>query len=233
MLNDENQPLSDAALLAKWLEGELNSTERQAFEQRCITDTDFAERVAQANQLAGLAQAYTPFPTPEWDKQALLGDMQGEQPNTLLVRIWRWSGWPVSALGSAACALLLVLLQPAVPEHEAIEAMISAQVNQQVSDQMLSYQQQQQEVLMAYAQALQRQQQTTQQELTEYVLASNRAQRKEDFSELLDFIAQQRAADQAFYATQFNELENDIYAIAQYPVQQPSQRNRQPNQPNE
>jgi hypothetical protein len=57
---------------------------------------------------------------------------------------------------------------------------------------------------------MQKQQLQTSTQLTEYLLTSNRQERREDFAELLKFVNQQRYDDQIFYARQLNDLQDEI-----------------------
>jgi len=66
-------------------------------------------------------------------------------------------------------------------------------------------------VLTAFTQSLQEQQLSTSTQLTNYLLASSRQERKEDFGELIKFINEQRSDDQVYFARQLNQLQQEIY----------------------
>ena len=64
-----------------------------------------------------------------------------------------------------------------------------------------------------YADAMAAQQRESSAQLTQYLLASGRQERREDFAEFVKFINQQRDDDQRFMARQLNHLKQEINAM--------------------
>lgn len=124
----------------------------------------------------------------------------------------------------SACALLAVLTGAQISikdngvaltfAHETntadVDALVSQKVAEALGEQREYYQVANQQLFKEYAQALSTQQQQSSAELTQYLLTSSREERKQDFSELLKFINDQRIDDQRFYARQFSKLQDEI-----------------------
>jgi RNA polymerase-interacting CarD/CdnL/TRCF family regulator len=93
---------------------------------------------------------------------------------------------------------------------EMVEQRVTQEVAKALGEQRDFYQQANQTLFKEYAQALSTQQQQSSAELTKYLLASSREERKHDFAELIKFINEQRIDDQRFYARQFTRLQDEI-----------------------
>ena len=57
-------------LFGQWLDDALTEDERSVFEALCVSDSDFAARVATATQLNVAAEQFSAPPMPAWDKNA-------------------------------------------------------------------------------------------------------------------------------------------------------------------
>ena len=137
-------------------------------------------------------------PVPDWNKAQLF-------PAKSKSSWFQWQGFPALACALSAVAIVLVftgmpdkdngkLLMAQTPSNVDAEQLSSlvaeqvrVQVRQQVKQQREMYQEANQVLFKEYAQSLAAQQQQTSAELTQYLLASSREARKQDFAELLQF----------------------------------------------
>jgi hypothetical protein len=212
--------LDNESLLALWLDGELDNTQHALFMQRCTDDPEFAAIVAQANTFTENSEAFAQWSVPQWDRNAAMDD---HSSNT--ASLARWIGFLGNnngawSVGLSCCALVIAILTfnnqlssqatfAQVPTQQDIDHLVEQKVEQKITEQ----QQNSQALFAQYADALHTQQLATSKQLTEYLLSASRQERKEDFAELVQFINEQRVNDQRFYAQQFNDLQDEIYAI--------------------
>ena len=201
---------SNERLLALWLDSQLNEQQRAVFEQRCVDDDAFAQQVATANMFNLHAQHYEQQAVPEWDRAATF--TASEKP-----KWWQWQGLSGVSLAMSAAAIVMVLSGFQVKMDDGAVTISFAgkhsqhEIEQLVNDKLIAYQQSQQQVLNNFTQSIQQQQLDASSQLTQYLLASSRQERREDFAELIKFINEQRTDDQLFYARQINQLQQDIY----------------------
>lgn len=197
-----------AELLAAWMENTLTNEQRQQFEVLCAQDTEFAAQVQLVNQVTFGAQDYQDQLPGNWHKQSTF-DVQTEQ------KWWHWQGFPVFSTALSVMAIVLVISGFEVRmQNDALTFSFNRSgyhIDQAVEQKLAKFSQQQQEIMTSYARSLQEQQLATSTQLTNYLLASSRQERKEDFGELIKFINEQRSEDQLFYARQLSQLQQDIY----------------------
>ena len=207
MLDDDKQ-----SLLAAWLDDSLTTSQRQQFERLCLEDEAFAHRVETAGRCFTASENFTAPAVPAWDKSAtfVAPDKSG----------WfQWSWLPVASMAMSVLAMVMVVSGFRIDMNDnrlslsfadsLDEREIAALVNAKVED----YKNANQAVFREYADALASQQRQSSAELTEYLLASSRKERREDFAELVKFINQQRTDDQRFYARQLHNLQQDVSAL--------------------
>ncbi len=195
-------------LFLLWLDDQLSAQQRKEFDQLCATDAQFAERVALVTSTREDASRFPDYQVPQWDPGQIFATPE-KQTN------WRQHWLSFSAMAMSACALLLVLGNVHIHRHSEgmtvsfgpNQAQLVAQFEQRLSD----YQQQQAQALVKVATDLQQQQRLTNAELTNYLVTSNRQERREDFAEFLRFINQQRSDDQVYFARQLNALQESLY----------------------
>ena len=184
----------------------------------------FAAAADNASLLAGSASEFVAPPLPDWNKAQLF-------PAQDKSSWFQWQGFPALACALSAVAIVLVFtgmpnkdngksLAAQAPNNVDAEQLsnlvaeqVRVQVQQQVIQQREMYQEANQVLFKEYAQSLAAQQQQTSADLTQYLLASSREARKQDFAELLQFINDQRIDDQRFYARQFSKLQDEIDGI--------------------
>ncbi|QJR80202.1 hypothetical protein CA267_005135 [Alteromonas pelagimontana] len=201
------------ALFAKWLNGPLSDDEQQEFERLCLEDPGFASQVETANQLNMTAEQFESVPVPHWQRE-----------NTFLVadkpKWWQWQGLPVASMAISAFALVLVITGFHVEvEGSKISMGFNSAPDEQavaqlVDEKLHTYQQANQALFGKYVDAIVAQQKEASTQLTQYLLSSSRQERREDFSELVKFINEQRSDDQRFYARQINKMQQEIDVIA-------------------
>ncbi|WP_416305457.1 hypothetical protein [Neptunicella sp. SCSIO 80796] len=199
-----------------WLEGKLNAAERQEFEQQCQTDPVMAERLATAKIARQQVQAYQTREVPRWDAAATFAT--SSEP-----RGWfQWQGSLSFGLSILAICMVLFKVEIQVTDGAMTLSFAGKQQQQQVeklvNDKLDQFQQNQQLALADFSQTMQDQQKLNNAQLTNYLLTSNREERREDFVELIKFVNEQRSDDQLFFAKQINKLQDDIYAN---PVKRP------------
>ena len=217
--------LDNESLLALWLDGELDNTQHALFMQRCTDDPAFAAIVAQANTFTENSEAFSQWSVPQWERSAVIANN-----TSWMARLSNWvsvgkNNHGALSVGLSCCALVIALLtfnnqlssqatMAQVPTQQEIDNIVQQKVEQKITEQ----QQSSQAMFAQYADALHTQQLATSKQLTEYLLSSSRQERKEDFAELVQFINEQRVNDQRFYAQQFNDLQDEIYAINPSPT---------------
>lgn len=198
-------------LLSAWLEGALTDNQRNEFEKLCSENAEFAARVETANNVSMLAQDYHSDPVPEWHREnTFRGTSQSKW--------WQWSGLPALSMACSFVAIFMVVSGFQIQKGDGVvtigfnQGLDQVQVEKLLEQRMADYQQEQALVLDDYAQSLRQQQIDASTQLTNYLLASSRQERREDFGEFIKFINDQRSEDQIFYARQLNQLQQQLYA---------------------
>jgi hypothetical protein len=198
-------------LFSAWIAGELTPVQQQQFEQCCIEDTDFAAKVEKASHIGVTAASANSFPLPQWDKEATFSAPKSTP-------WWQWQGLSAASFACSAFAIFLVVSGFNLNVSDGRismgfgDNMSEQQINQLVQQRLDDYQESNQAMFTQYVDAIQTQQRESSAQLTEYLLASSRQERREDFAELIKFINEQRSDDQVFYARQLNNLQQEIYA---------------------
>ncbi|WP_338455582.1 hypothetical protein [uncultured Alteromonas sp.] len=232
-----NQPdHTNEALIIAWVNNSLTQEQKATFSKKYAQDSVFAAAADNASALAGCASEFVAPPVPDWNKAQLF-------PAQDKSSWFQWQGFPALACALSAVAIVLVftgmpnkdngqLLTAQTPSNvdaEQLSSLVEEQVRVQVKQQREMYQEANQVLFKEYAQSLAAQQQQTSAELTQYLLASSREARKQDFAELLQFINDQRIDDQRFYARQFSKLQDEIDGIGMgYSVVLPNSNSASP-----
>ncbi|WOI36818.1 hypothetical protein R1T43_16730 [Alteromonas sp. CI.11.F.A3] len=220
-----NQPdHSNEALIIAWVTNSLTEEQKASFSKKYAQDSVFAAAADNASLLAGSASEFVAPPVPDWNKAQLF-------PAQDKSSWFQWQGFPALACALSAVAIVLVFTgmpnkdngksltvqAPNTVDAEQLSNLVAeqvrVQVQQQVEKQREMYQEANQVLFKEYAQSLAVQQQQTSADLTQYLLASSRDARKQDFAELLQFINDQRIDDQRFYVRQFSKLQDEIDGI--------------------
>ena len=209
------------ALFSAYLDNSLDSEQEKQFNALCEADAEFAQAVENSARLNSASESFVAPAPPQWDKEQTF--FKKDEPRSLS----SWFSLPGCAMAMSACALLAVLTgaklsysdngvaltfsnNGANTVDEMVEQRVTQEVAKALGEQRDFYQQANQTLFKEYAQALSAQQQQSSAELTKYLLASSREERKHDFAELIKFINEQRIDDQRFYARQFTRLQDEI-----------------------
>lgn len=217
------QAQDKSELLARWLEGVLSQQEQEQFEQLRKSDAEFAQRVSSCEQMNLLSESFQDYDVPDWDRESTISKnkkSKDEQPKDDKTPWWQWSGLPIVSMSCSAAAICMVLfnLQVQVKEGTVVigfansysDADIAALVDEKVKEVSALSNQENAQILAQYQQQLQQQQQQFSTQLADYILTSNRTERKEDFAELIKFVNEQRNDDQVYYARQLSLLEENL-----------------------
>lgn len=197
------------ALFTKWSEAELSPAEQQQFEIWCKEDEDFGQKVAVQGRLQFMAGQFEEQPVPDWQRGAGF-EAQQRAP------WWHWKGLTVVSLATSFAAILLVTLRlevtvndgsmtlsfGGVAEQQKIEKLVNERIAEYAALQNSKFEQE--------ADLLKEQQMQMNTQLANYLLATSRTERREDFAELIKHVNEQRADDQVFYARQINRLKSDL-----------------------
>jgi len=227
------------ALFSAYLDNSLSSEQEKQFKTLCESDPKFAQAVANSARLNDISANFVAPALPQWDKEQTFFSTGKQRSHS------GWFSLPACAMAMSACALIAVLTganfsysdkgialtfsnSNAVTVDEVVEQRVTQEVAKALGEQRDYYQQANQALFKEYAQALSTQQQQSSAELTKYLLASSREERKQDFAELIKFINEQRIDDQRFYARQFTRLQDEIdeIEVGYSAVSLPSANNR-------
>ncbi|BDX07888.1 hypothetical protein [Planctobacterium marinum] len=218
------------ALFMKWTESELTDHEQQLFEQYCIDDEDFADKVSVHGRLQQMSEHYEAAEVPDWDRSTGFSHAQASP-------WWQWKGLPALSFATSIAAILLVTLKLEFTVHDGSMtisfsgAAQQKQIEQLVNERIAEYAALQNSKFEEQAELLQNNQMQMNTQLANYVLATSRTERREDFAELIKHVNEQREDDQVFYARQINRLKTDINANSRRPDWL-SELNEQPNSEN-
>lgn len=204
------------ALFTKWSEAELSPAEQQQFEIWCKEDKDFAQKVAMHGRLQFMAEQFDEQQVPDWDRGA---GFEAQQRDSW----WHWKGLPMLSFATSFAAILLVTLRlevtvddgsmtisfGGVAEQQKIEKLVNERIAEYAALQNSKFEQE--------ADLLKEQQMQMNTQLANYLLATSRTERREDFAELIKHVNEQRADDQVFYARQINRLKSDLTTDNQTP----------------
>ncbi|BFT29338.1 hypothetical protein D210916BOD24_05140 [Alteromonas sp. D210916BOD_24] len=205
-------------LLAAYLDGTLSEQQIQVFDALCESDSDFAAQVETSHKLNNIAAQFSSPPVPQWDKEQTFFASSNKRG------VSQWFSLTSLAFAMSVCALLVAFTGAHFTVNEQgvaltfsrsasqadIDALVAREVANALGEQREYYQHANQMLFKEYAQVLSTQQQQTSAELTQYLLASSREERKQDFAELIKFMNDQRIDDQRFYAQQFSRLQDEI-----------------------
>ncbi len=214
---NSNSDNHKSELLAAFLEDRLSAADRAQFNELCASDKAFAETVEQANYMAMLNETASATSVPVWDKESTFHRAEK-------IGWWHVNGLSFASLACSILAVFMVLSGLNVHVEDGRLSMgFSAQFSKQglqeqvqlmVRERLNDYQQANQQLLAQYLDSLQQQQMATNKQFTDYLLASSRQERREDFAELIQFVNQQRYDDQVFFARQLNELQQELNSQA-------------------
>lgn len=209
------------ALLDALMDGHITPSQRQELDSLADGDPALASQLDGLMQAKLMSEQYRSVSVPQWDPASTFSAQSKPW--------WQWQGFPLASMACSVFALVLVLTKAQVQVNDKgfsvrfsdAQPELVAKLEDKVS--LLETQ---------YTQALQdavgeikQEQDLAQAKLAGYMLATSRKERKEDFSELVQFINDQRKDDrrliaqdfqQALYRSQYQKSNQDADAAEGY-----------------
>tara|TARA_B100000700_G_scaffold293264_1_gene354123 strand:- start:1273 stop:1899 length:627 start_codon:yes stop_codon:yes gene_type:complete len=189
---------------SRWLNGELSNSEEQALAKQLAQHAPaLYERMQSVRWMQEQADNYQTTNVPNWDRQSI-----GPQANAA-----RWANpWSFAAFACSCAALAVVSVFVMKQQLTAeFDARVAA-----VVDQRLNVFEQQQNIALAKQEKALRanfreQLSTSTAQLATYIMATNRAERKDDMSQIVEYVNETRSEDLNFYTAQLRQ-------VAQQPI---------------
>ncbi|MFT5757118.1 MAG: hypothetical protein ACI9LM_001843 [Alteromonadaceae bacterium] len=211
--NVSDKELALEQQFADWLEGKPLS---KALEE----DDKWLKRVHTANYVNHQADITPELKVPDWDRGAMF--------ESDIKPWWQWQGLPAMSMAFSMFAMALVLFKvELVFQPEGVLLSFAGSANK-IQDQKIAtlvnlrlkeFAGEQQVVLANYATDIQTNQQDSNLQLATYIMSASRQERKEDMTDFIQYINDQRQDEKFNQKIKFQELEQKIY------YQKTSQRN--------
>jgi len=187
-----------------WLDGKPLSKELEQ-------DEKWLQRIHTANYVGHQADVTTEQKVPNWDRGAMFES--NKKP------WWQWQGLPAISMAFSMFAMALVLFKvELVFQDEGVLLSFSGS-NSQSQDEKMSalvdlrlkeFAAEQQVVLANYATDIQVKQQDSNLQLASYIMGASRQERKEDMTDFIQYINEQRQDEKFDQKVKFQELERKI-----------------------
>ena len=204
-----NKKVSDKDLaleqqFSDWLDGKPLSKELEQDEQ-------WLQRVHTANYVGHQADMTVEQQVPNWDRGAMFDSDKKSW--------WQWQGLPAMSMAFSMFAMALVLFKVELifqPEGVLLSFSGSASENQDakmsalVDLRLKEFAAEQQVVLANYATDIQGKQQDSNLQLATYIMGASRQERKEDMTDFIQYINEQRQDEKFDQKIKFQELERKI-----------------------
>jgi hypothetical protein len=200
---------------AQWLAAKTTEKNKQIDEVECEQDSVWQERMATANKLAHQVDISTEQDVPNWDRASTFSS--DKKP------WWQWSALPAMSFAFSCFAIALVLLKVELivkPEgvmlsfadnyQASYQASQDERIAQLVDQKLQAFASEQQVILANYAADIKVKQQESNLQLASYVIGASRQERKEDLTDFIKYINEQRADEQFQQTMKFKELEQAI-----------------------
>ena len=204
-------------LFSQWLENKLTEADREHFAQLCREDERFAARVALARHMTDVTTNIAEINAPTWDPASVYSPSKADQ-----FPWWQSPRWSVASLLVCCIALLLMVsrLELRIDEQGTTLSFAGGNENtiaeRRLEERFMVLQQQQWRRLQTTMRQWENQQQQANRQLARYLLDTNRAERKEELTEIIRFVNDQRQMDQRFYSQQLLRMQDEIYRGAPY-----------------
>ncbi len=204
-----------------WLENRTGEQQGSIEQQDFSDESLWQQRHAVAERLAHHADVAEQAQVPNWDRGAAFSgeSVNRQRGDTLALSWWQWRGLPVASMAFSFLAIAMVLLKvELVVKSEGImlsfagnrEAITKQQVAQLVDQRLQTFASEQQVVLANYAADIKVKQQESNLQLASYIMGASRQERKEDITEFIKYINDQRADEQFEQNMKFKQLEQAI-----------------------
>ncbi len=196
-------------LFEQWLDGSLSEAERQSAEAEFAKHPQWQTRVDMAQEMVFVSQTAEPQKVPQWDRSA--GFETDHKP------WWQWTGLPVLSTAFSFAALLLVIFKVNIQVNEqGLLVSFGEHGNQEqaiaqlVDEKLNAFSQQQQITLANYSVEQVSKQQESNLQLARYILETSRQERKEDMSDFISYISEQRKSDLHEIRLRYRQLEDTV-----------------------
>ena len=202
-------------IFEQWLAGKLTTEQRQQAEVELAKEPVFKARMETARSMQHMADMATNEPAPEWDRGGAFEE--NHQP------WWQWQGFPALSMAFSCAAIMLVLLRVELTMTN--DGMLlsfagsknnSEKLVELVDERLNDFALQQQVTLANFNADIVAQQQQSNLQLASYILETSRQERKEDISDFVSYIGQQRKDDQLQQRIQYQQLEDAVMLQSQY-----------------
>jgi len=196
---------------SQWLERKTSEKAQQIKEADCLGDQMWQDRMTTANFIAHHVDVNQEEEVPPWDRGATFTSEK--------LAWWQWRGLPALSFAFSCFAIALVLFKvELVVEDQGIMLSFSGgqhakqqkDVEQLIDQKLQSFASEQQVVLANYAADIKVKQQESNLQLASYVIGAARQERKEDITDFINYINQQRADEKFDQNMKFKQLEQEI-----------------------
>jgi hypothetical protein len=200
---------------ANWLEEKTSQKNNQVNEEHFDKESEWQHRMSTASHLAHQVDVSPEYDVPQWDRASTFES--DKKP------WWQWSVLPVISLAFSCFAIALVLLKVELivkPEgvmlsfagnyQESLQVSQDDKVAQLIDQKLQVFASEQQVILANYAADIKVKQQESNLQLASYVIGASRQERKEDMTDFIKYINEQRADEQFEQKMKFKELEQAI-----------------------
>lgn len=204
---------------AHWLDEKTSQNNRQIDEEHFDKNSEWHDRMSTAHHLAHQVDTFSEYDVPDWDKASTFES--DKKP------WWQWSALPAMSFAFSCFAIALVLLKVELivkPEgimlsfadsysksyQKSQQASQDDRIAQLVDQKLQAFASEQQVILANYAADIKVKQQESNLQLASYVIGASRQERKEDFTDFIKYINEQRADEQFDQNMKFKELERAI-----------------------
>lgn len=222
-----------------WLEGRLDDAQARHLHQQLLQhEPELAEMMENMGELQQHADAYVETDVPAWNREVTFQQHYVQRTEPVLNK-W-FSFWlPAGSMAFSVLALALVLLNVQVSTtaegwqlafggggNELTPQAMQQQIDQAVDARLAKFEDSQDAKLQQYASNLKHDftesLKTSTTQLASYVLATSRQERREDFSDFIKYVNNQREDDQVFYANLIRQFQEDVADQTSYRSQVPA-----------
>ncbi|MEW6989299.1 hypothetical protein AADZ91_01305 [Colwelliaceae bacterium 6441] len=211
----EDKDINQEQKFADWLEAKTSKKNQQVEEETFVQESLWQQRLSTANHIAHQVDVSAEYEVPPWDRASTFES--DKKP------WWQWSALPAMSFAFSCFAIALVLFKVELvvqPEGIVLSFADSYQRSKQTSqdekiaqlvDQRLqSFASEQQVILANYVADIKVKQQESNLQLASYIMGASRQERKEDMTDFIKYINDQRADEKYEQNIKFQQLEQAI-----------------------
>jgi hypothetical protein len=207
----ENKDSDLEQKFSTWVEEKTKQNNHQVNDEQFVDEKLWQERATTANYVAHQADVSEEHDVPKWDRSSTF--------ETDIQPWWQWRALPAMSFAFSCFAIALVLLKVELvikPEGMMLsfagnqQAIEDSRVAELVDQKLQAFSNEQQLVLDNYATDIQVKQQDSNLQLASYVMGASRQERKEDMTDFIKYINEQREDQQFDQNMKFKQLENAI-----------------------